>query len=59
MRNVFYATLAAAALAAASLTIAPQPGRAASCPGNPDALGVARTVEIDTAGGPAFGFEHY
>ena len=59
MRNVFYATLAAAALAAASLTIAPQSGQAASCPGNPDALGVARTVEIDTAGGPAFGFEHY
>ena len=26
---------------------------------NPDALGVARTVEIDTAGGPGFGFEHF
>jgi peptidoglycan/xylan/chitin deacetylase (PgdA/CDA1 family) len=26
---------------------------------NPDALGVARTVEIDTTGGPGFGFEHY
>lgn len=24
-----------------------------------DALGVSRTVEIDTAGGPGFGFEHY
>ena len=26
---------------------------------NPDALGVSRTVEIDTTGGPGFGFEHY
>jgi peptidoglycan/xylan/chitin deacetylase (PgdA/CDA1 family) len=27
--------------------------------GNPDALGVSRVVEIDTAGGPGFGFEHF
>lgn len=26
---------------------------------NPNALGVARTVQIDTTGGPGFGFEHY
>jgi peptidoglycan/xylan/chitin deacetylase (PgdA/CDA1 family) len=26
---------------------------------NPDALGVARVIEIDTAGGPGFGFEHF
>jgi peptidoglycan/xylan/chitin deacetylase (PgdA/CDA1 family) len=26
---------------------------------NPDALGVGRTVEIDTTGGPGFGFEHF
>jgi peptidoglycan/xylan/chitin deacetylase (PgdA/CDA1 family) len=26
---------------------------------NPDALGVARVVEIDTAGAPGFGFEHF
>ncbi len=32
---------------------------AQTCAGNPNALGVGRTVEIDTAGGPAFGFEHY
>lgn len=31
----------------------------ASCPGNPGALGVSRTVEIDTTGGPGFGFEQY
>jgi len=39
---------------------APQPAPSAvSCPGNPNALGVARTVEIDTTGGPGFGFEHF
>jgi len=26
---------------------------------NPNALGVSRVVEIDTAGGPGFGFEHF
>src|SRR5450631_1524177 len=26
---------------------------------NPNALGVSRVVEIDTTGGPAFGFEHF
>lgn len=26
---------------------------------NPDALGVSRTVQIDTKGGPGFGLEHY
>jgi peptidoglycan/xylan/chitin deacetylase (PgdA/CDA1 family) len=29
-----------------------------ACP-NPDALGVARTVEVDTTGGPGFGLEQY
>jgi peptidoglycan/xylan/chitin deacetylase (PgdA/CDA1 family) len=34
---------------------------AASSPacGNPDALGISRVVEIDTAGGPGFGFQHF
>jgi len=36
--------------------VAPQ--RAAAC-ANPDALGVSRVVEIDTTGGPGFGFEHF
>jgi peptidoglycan/xylan/chitin deacetylase (PgdA/CDA1 family) len=31
----------------------------ATCPGHPDAIGVSRVVEIDTAGGPGFGFEHF
>lgn len=35
---------------------APQP---VVCPGNPDALGLSRTVQIDTTGGPGFGFEHF
>jgi len=35
----------------------PQPARAACT--NPNALGVSRTVEIDTTGGPGFGFEHF
>src|SRR5260221_14179851 len=26
---------------------------------NPNALGIARIVEIDTTGGPGFGFEHF
>ena len=39
---------------------APAPAaQAVSCPGNPNALGVARTVQIDTTGGPGFGFEHF
>ena len=32
---------------------------AQNCPGNINALGVGRTVEIDTTGGPGFGMEHY
>jgi len=32
--------------------------KAAACT-NPDAIGLARTVEIDTTGGPGFGFEHF
>jgi peptidoglycan/xylan/chitin deacetylase (PgdA/CDA1 family) len=35
----------------------PQPARAAC--NTQGALGVARTVEIDTTGGPGFGFEHF
>ena len=37
--------------------VAPQPAKAACA--NPDALGVSRVVEIDTTGGPGFGFEHF
>ena len=39
--------------------MSPPPPPRPPCPGNPNALGVARTVEIDTTGGPGFGFEHF
>ena len=35
------------------------PSAKKECAGNPDPLGVARVVEIDTTGGPGFGFQHY
>jgi peptidoglycan/xylan/chitin deacetylase (PgdA/CDA1 family) len=35
------------------------PAAAPACVPSPSALGVARTVEIDTTGGPGFGFEHF
>jgi peptidoglycan/xylan/chitin deacetylase (PgdA/CDA1 family) len=38
---------------------APVAAPAQACPGNPLAIGVARVVEIDTTGGPGFGFEHF
>jgi peptidoglycan/xylan/chitin deacetylase (PgdA/CDA1 family) len=37
---------------------APAAAPAADCK-NPNALGVARVVQIDTTGGPGFGFEHF
>lgn len=44
-----------------TLAAAPPPAAAptSACPGNPNALGVARVVEIDTTGGPGFGWEHF
>jgi len=35
------------------------PAPAATTCANPNALGVSRIVEIDTQGGPGFGFEHF
>jgi peptidoglycan/xylan/chitin deacetylase (PgdA/CDA1 family) len=40
-------------------TAPPALAAGASCPGNPNALGVGRVVEVDTTGGPGFGFEHF
>jgi peptidoglycan/xylan/chitin deacetylase (PgdA/CDA1 family) len=48
-----------APLVMAQATPAPGASTATSCPGNPNALGVSRVVEIDTTGGPQFGFEHF
>src|SRR5215213_6326781 len=56
---------AKAAPAAPQAAAAPAPAPAAApapirppC-NNPNALGIGRTVEIDTTGGPGFGFEHF
>jgi peptidoglycan/xylan/chitin deacetylase (PgdA/CDA1 family) len=55
-------TAIAALFAAGLANIVPfeaQGTQPAQCPGNANALGIARTVEIDTTGGPGFGFEQY
>jgi len=44
---------------AVSAPLPSAPSAASPCPGNPNALGVSRVVEIDTTGGPQFGFEHF
>ncbi len=57
MRAIFTTVfLFAASLICAATASAAEAGL---CPGNPNGLGVSRTVEIDTTGGPAFGFEQY
>ncbi len=57
------AAVPAAPTVVAQATPAQQPAApaapAASCPGNPNALGITRVVEVDTTGGPGFGFEHF
>jgi peptidoglycan/xylan/chitin deacetylase (PgdA/CDA1 family) len=45
--------------AAAALPAAATPAPAKPPCANPDALGIGRVVEIDTTGGPGFGFEHF
>ena len=49
---------ARAAAPAPAPAAAAKAGTSATC-NNPNALGVTRTVEIDTTGGPGFGFEHF
>src|SRR5215831_16021705 len=62
---VTVADSAADSTAAAPVAVAqasPAPPMPAAMPtscSNPNALGVARMVEIDTTGGPGFGFEHF
>src|SRR5690242_6829068 len=51
-------TLAAGTAAWAQSAPAAATPAAAKCD-NPNALGVSRVVEIDTTGGPGFGFEHF
>jgi peptidoglycan/xylan/chitin deacetylase (PgdA/CDA1 family) len=50
------AAISAQPAAALKPAAATQPKTACA---NPDALGVSRVVEIDTTGGPGFGFEHF
>jgi peptidoglycan/xylan/chitin deacetylase (PgdA/CDA1 family) len=49
----------AVAMMAAAAAAEGAEAQTANCAGNRNALGVARVVEIDTAGGPGFGFEQY
>jgi peptidoglycan/xylan/chitin deacetylase (PgdA/CDA1 family) len=52
---------AAAPAAAPSAAPAPQAAATSATPAcnNPDGIGLARVVQIDTTGGPAFGSEHF
>src|SRR4030088_2141370 len=50
---------AAAPQAAPAPTPAAAPAPAKMPCANPNAIGIARVVEIDTTGGPGFGFEHF
>src|SRR6476620_10282028 len=50
---------AAAPAAAQVPALIPAQQTAAPKCDNPNALGVSRTVQIDTTGGPGFGFEHF
>jgi len=54
MRTAWFGALVIAIAAAAQAPALAQ----TSCP-NPDALGLSRTVEIDTTSGPGFGLEQY
>jgi peptidoglycan/xylan/chitin deacetylase (PgdA/CDA1 family) len=51
-----FALVISATMAASGAAWAQSSGAACS---NPNALGLSRTVEIDTTGGPGFGFEHF
>ena len=44
---------------AAATPASPAAPAPVNCPGNNNALGISRTVEIDTTGGPGFGFEQF
>jgi peptidoglycan/xylan/chitin deacetylase (PgdA/CDA1 family) len=49
----------AVAQASPAAQAAPTPSAMPTSCSNPNAIGVARVVEIDTTGGPGFGFEHF
>ena len=53
--------IAKLALAALAVTLSANiaQAKATTCPGNAKAIGVSRTIEIDTTGGPGFGMQQY
>ena len=51
--------VSAAAKPGTALAAAPSGAPVATGCANPNGLGISRTVEIDTTGGPGFGFEHF
>ncbi len=61
MANMISKIVTSSALFVAAITMPLQTSYAqgATCLDSANALGVARTVEIDTTGGPGFGFEQY
>lgn len=64
MRNRYWGVILAAGLAAIGTASDPAPGQGnpgarAACPANPNALGVSRVIELDTATGPRFGHQQY
>jgi peptidoglycan/xylan/chitin deacetylase (PgdA/CDA1 family) len=58
MRTSFACVLFVSASLLSGTAIAQTTSTAAKCD-NPNALGISRVVEIDTTGGPGFGFEHF
>ncbi|WP_114358568.1 MULTISPECIES: polysaccharide deacetylase family protein [Rhodopseudomonas] len=58
-RSLRNSLLIGAACVAASLTLQPLQARAASCPGNPDALGTSRTLVVDPREHPRIGTMQY
>ncbi len=59
MRHSFACAILVSVSLAGGAAFAQAPGAGAAKCANPDALRVSRTVEIDTTGGPGFGFEHF
>jgi peptidoglycan/xylan/chitin deacetylase (PgdA/CDA1 family) len=59
MRTSFACALFVSASLLGAPAYAQTTGTAAAKCDNPNALGVSRLVEIDTTGGPGFGFEHF
>src|SRR6516165_3869460 len=49
----------AVAPASPTAQASPMPAAMPTSCSNPNAIGISRVVEIDTTGGPGFGFEHF